>query len=131
MQMAGLVTVAVYYDLPEAAVARSFLNSNGVRAMLFDESYSHISWMHIHALMGLRLMVPEVESEAAVALLASGDLVMEDGAVDHCPVCGSGNIFRGKSWIVGLICVVCVAIPCLLTTRRRRCRRCGRRWRAI
>lgn len=123
-----LVTVEVFYDLSEAVVARSMLQGYGVTAFLFDYHLVSVSWIRLHAVQGLRLCVPGEEREAVQALLATKDEAMLGGAVAHCPTCGSGNIFRAYSWIATAFSFV-VIFPVLIHTKRRRCRRCGHRWR--
>ena len=128
--MAGLIALSTYYDLPAAIVHRSLLDQHGIPAFLFDRHMGGVSWVHLPALRGMRLMVLERDLEVARGIL--GDLseridVPED---EHCPDCGSDDIFRPASWLLGLFTVLTVGPPLLVRSRRRHCRSCGHDWRS-
>lgn len=125
----GLVTVSTHYDLPTAIVQQSLLNSHGIPAYLPDYHLGATAWVYLPALRGLRLAVPESDVEAAREIL--GDLsnwidVPED---EHCPACGSDDIFRPASWLLALLSVLTIGPPLLIQSRRRHCRTCRHNWR--
>lgn len=127
--MTGLAVLSVYYDLPAAFVHRALLTQHGIPAFLFDEHTGGVSWVYLSALGGVRLMTPARDLEAARAII--GDLseridVPED---EHCPECGSDDIFRPASWLLGLLTVLTFGPPLLVKSRRRHCRHCGHNWR--
>lgn len=128
--MSRLTTLRVYYDLPEALVARSRLHDGGIACFLPDGFIVHNSWTHIVALGGIRLLVHEPNIERAQALLDEPPPPAAEGEpLDLCPDCGAEDVFRQPSWIAAALAYLAVQLPLLVTTRQRRCRACGHRWR--
>ena len=128
--MTRLVTARIYFDAPEAHVARSVLLQEGIPAFLFDAHYIGVSWHHLVALGGLRLQVFAPDLDAARQLLTPETDGLSRGGVESCPACGSGHVFRARSWIVAALVVLAVGMQFLVPTRRRYCRACKHRWRA-
>jgi len=126
---AMLVTLTTYYDIPEAAVARSLLDQHGIPAFLFDDRLGRMSWLYLRALGGVRLMVPARDVATAASLLADLSQKIDVPEDEHCPACGSDDIFRPASWILALLSTMIVG-PLLVRSRRRHCRSCRRNWRA-
>ena len=128
--MSRLAILRVYYDLPEALVARSLLLGDGIPCFLPDSFIVHNSWTHIVALGGIRLVVHEPNLERAQALLDVPPSPAAEGEpLDACPDCGAEDVFRQPSWIAAALAYSAVQLPMLVTTRRRRCRACAHRWR--
>lgn len=94
--MASLVTVASYYNLSEALVAKSILEQHGFTVFVQDSFYGGLDWGRNIALGGLRLTVPEPEAKDAAHLLSLATPLPpeEVDPIDCCPDCGSDN---GKS----------------------------------
>lgn len=67
----ALVELARFATKVQADVARLLLEAEGLEAILFDEGINHM----FGGFMPVRLMVPEEESEAAVALLVEEGLL--------------------------------------------------------
>ena len=128
--MSGLATLRVFYDLPQAQVARSILCANGIPAFLPDGYLAANNWGFIVALGGIRLVVPERNVERANALLDAPSPRGEAGdPVDACPACGGEDVFRQPSLFAAVTAFLFVQWPFLIMTRRRRCRTCDHRWR--
>lgn len=126
--MAGLVVAKVFHSLPEAEVARSVLEQNGVSAFLPDRNIAGSAWYLTQAAGGIRLMVPEDEIASARLLLEERDDALMEGGVEACPACGSGDIFRPSSFIIGIAAFFFAGVPLLVRHRQRYCRQCRYRW---
>jgi hypothetical protein len=123
-----LVTVKTYDNLPEAEVGRSILEQNGIPAHLPDRNVAVAAWHLTRAVGGIRLQVPESELEVARELLGERNETLEDGGVDVCPECGSGDVFRPASLLVGVLVTSLTGIPLLMRRRSRYCRQCRHKW---
>ena len=73
MSADALVTVAVLYSLPAAAVARSALEARGVPVVAVGGHVASVDWAYLVALGGIELRVPAAQEPAARALLAEGE----------------------------------------------------------
>jgi len=124
-----LVTLSTHYDLSGAVVARSLLDQHGIPAFLLDGHLGSVSWVYLPAIGGMRLMVLERDFEVAGHLLADLSAKIDVPGDEHCPACGSDNIFRPASWVLGLLSVLTVGPPLLVQSRRRHCRSCRHNWR--
>lgn len=127
--MSRLVDLSNYYDLAAAVVHRSILDQHGIPAFLFDRHMGGISWIHLPALGGIRIMVPENDVAAAREILGDLSNRIETPDAERCPNCNSDDVFRPSSWIAGLATVALLGAPLLLKSRRRHCRTCHRNWR--
>jgi hypothetical protein len=127
--LAELVTLSTYYDLPAAVVHRSLLDQHGIPAILFDSHLGGMNWLYLPAMRGVRLMVLERDIDAADRLLADLSEKIDVPEDEHCPACGSDDIFRPASWVLGLLTVLTVGPPLLVKSRRRHCRSCRHNWR--
>ncbi len=123
-----LVTVKTYDSLPEAEVGRSVLEQNGILAHLPDRHVVFAAWYLTRAVGGIRVQVPESEVDAARALLGERDEILDEGGVDLCPECGSGDVFRPASLLVGVLVTSLTGIPLLWRRRSRYCRQCRHKW---
>jgi len=131
--MAALVTVAIYYDLPSAVVAKARLDQHGFAVILQDWQFSTVVWHYLHALGGLRLMVPEPEAAEAREVLSEPAAPSDPEPLDTCPACGSDNVFRRSSWVSLAVFAVVFFFaskwaPILFRTAGRSCRNCRHRW---
>ncbi len=124
-----LVTVSTHYDEAGAVGARAFLTHHGIPAFLFDDRLCHMNWFSLLALGGIRLMVPENDFDAASRLLSDLSEKIDVPEDEHCPACGSDNIFRPASWVLLLLTVWPLFVPLLVQSRRRHCRSCHHNWR--
>ena len=125
--MGRLITLQTLYDLPEACVAKSYLEHHGIAVFMADRYFVTASWDKLFAAAGLRLQVPEAEAHTARRLLDERPGDPSQDTVERCPQCATGDVFRHKSWIVAAICFT-FGVPCLLQTSTRTCRQCGHRW---
>jgi hypothetical protein len=65
-----LVTIATYHDPVAAALAKNFLASEEIPAVLFDESTVAVAWQLAGAIGGIKLQVAAIHVERAELLLA-------------------------------------------------------------
>ena len=64
-----LVTVATFHEPVAATLAKNFLDSEGIPAVLFDESTIATDWMLSAAIGGIKLQVAAIHFERAELLL--------------------------------------------------------------
>lgn len=126
--MGRLAVASTHLDLPSAYVARSLLDQHGIPAFLFDHHLGGMSWVYLPAMRGIRLMVREDDLDTARSVLTdpSHRINVEDD--ESCPACGSDDVFRAASWILGLASVFAIGPPILVRSRRRHCRACKHDW---
>ena len=127
--MSDLHIAARYFDMHAALVARSYLESHGLFAVIPEYQFGSVNWHMMFALPGVRLMVRREDMETAQELLDHNALE----TWETCPSCGSNRIYRHKSrpWVVLSILILFLYwIPTAFvkTTRRRSCRACGHLW---
>jgi len=79
----------------EAHVARSILESSGLRPTLLDEHLIGMSWLHSQAVGGVRLAVPDEEEAVALEILASMPSQDEEKSVT-CPECDGHDVLRHR-----------------------------------
>jgi hypothetical protein len=148
------VTIARYTTSEWAHLARLRLEAAGIPVFIADENVGAVAWHYALATGGIKLQVPaEQAAEAAKVLeehpaapvaetLAAADQEARPDP-DACPQCGSTDV-RASLWtarrILGLTVIVLIALSMhllagilvfafavlsVLTSRRRRCERCG------
>jgi hypothetical protein len=137
-----LVTIRRYRDLSEGIVARSLLQSAGLRAELRDENLIRLDWQISNFIGGLRLQVPAYDAATAEELLSqsvidpiplgrTGDPETDenDFVQPRCPHCGSNEIsFEGRSRAAALTSLYMLAIPLPTGPETWLCNACGTRW---
>jgi hypothetical protein len=135
-----LVTVRRYRDLSEAIVARSLLESSGMRVELRDENLVRLDWQVSNFIGGIRLQVEESDAAAATELLEQPvpDTIPFAGPFDasdpefaqpHCPRCGSLEItFEGASRGAALTSLYVLGLPMPPGPETWLCASCGARW---
>ena len=124
----ALVCLGRTLDAVEAEVARTALESAGIRAFIFDGSLAQNGWYLSLLIGGVRLMVPEEQAADARALLSMP--APEEAApdpIDACPACGGTEVAKLYSW--WSLVISFSAGPFWFARLRRRCRTCGHRWR--
>jgi hypothetical protein len=131
----SLVTLRRYRDLSEAIVARSLLESAGIRAWIRDENLGHLEWQISNFIGGLRLQVDATDEEAAVALLTqnASDTIALPGQAEfaqpRCPVCHSTQIsFRGSYRGAALTSLYLLSLPFPTGRETWSCDACGAIW---
>jgi len=117
-----LITVRRFRDLPDAAAAKSVLDSAGIPSFLRDENTVRIDWMWSNLLGGIRLQVrPEDldDAENLLSLRVPGTIELGEGESyqqPHCPHCQSLDIG--------------FAAPIMMRQHYWMCNTCGHEWEA-
>jgi hypothetical protein len=86
--MAELVEIARFQSLPEAVVARSFLEAHGHVVVATEYNHASVAWHHLFAIGGVGLSAPEPEVEQVRALLAA---LSSDGIAPMDPAAAAQN----------------------------------------
>lgn len=140
---ANLVTVRRYRDLSEAIVARSLLESAGMRVELRDENLVRLDWQVSNFIGGIRLQVEEADAATATELLDQPvpetiefagpfDASKPEFAQPHCPQCGSLEItFEGASRGAALTSLYVLGLPMPPGPETWVCGSCCARWEDI
>jgi rubrerythrin len=93
-----LVTVARYRDMPEAVVARTVLEDEGIECLLRDENTVRTDWLLSNAIGGMRLQVAAKDEARARELLTqpAPEQFSTDSGEEFvqpvCPKCGSLDV---------------------------------------
>ncbi len=131
----GFITVRRYRDLSEAIVARSLLESAGIRAYLRDENLVRLEWQISNFIGGIRLQVERADETAAAEILSQPipDHVPFDEQAEFaqplCPRCGSTDItFQGSSRSAALASLYLLSLPLPLGKETWICNACEARW---
>lgn len=131
----SFVTIRRYRDLSEAIVARSFLESAGIRTYLRDENLARLEWQISNFIGGIRLQVEAADESAALEILSQPipDSVafgeQANFAQPLCPRCGSKDItFEGSSRGAALASLYLVSLPLPLGKETWSCSSCEARW---
>jgi hypothetical protein len=131
----NLVTVRKFRDVPEALLAKGFLESGGVESFLADETTIRMDWLWSNLLGGVKLCVNREDVEAAVQILNQEipDSFDFGGAEDfdqpHCPQCSSPDITyddlnKPATYAIAFV----LGVPVQIKSRRWNCQLCGYIW---
>lgn len=82
--MPSLKTVQVFYDLPEAVVAKSMLEAHGIFAVIPDWLHASNAWHYTFAIQGIRLCVLEDDEALALELLQPSPTYEEPQRAASC-----------------------------------------------
>jgi hypothetical protein len=135
-----LVTIRRYRDLSEAIVARSLLESSGMRVELRDENLVRLDWQVSNFIGGIRLQVEESDAATATELLDQPvpetipfagpfDASDPEFAQPHCPRCGSLEItFEGAGRGAALTSLYVLGLPMPPGPKTWTCANCGAHW---
>ncbi len=133
-----LTTIRRYRDLSEAIVARSLLESSGIRAHLCDENLVRMEWQISNFIGGIRLQVEDEDEQEAIEILDAPipDVIDYDAAESaydqpRCSRCRSTDItFEGASRKAALASLWALALPLPTGSKTWTCRSCGYHWKA-
>jgi hypothetical protein len=88
-----LVILRTFRDLPEALLAKSILDSSGIKCFLQDENAIRLNWLWSNALGSMKLLVREEDASEAAQLLEQKRIESFDLTAGgsykqpRCPVC--------------------------------------------
>lgn len=145
-RQSGLEVVGSFTYLHEADVAKALLDSEGIRAWIFDELQVQMRWHLSAALGGVKVAVSPSDAERARELLATdhsdalaeiAEQALPAHPAEACPHCGepaSGEARRQRlpgplQWLVSLAFLPTgVLFPRRRFVTRRECAACGNHW---
>jgi Putative prokaryotic signal transducing protein len=123
-----------YRDLPDAVVAKSILDSEGIDCVLSDENLVRMDWFWSGLLGGVKLWVRQQDLAQAQDLISqrTPDAFQVEGVGEYvqprCPRCQSADVsFKGLNRPVAFITTF-FGLPIPLKRRGWKCRSCGYSW---
>ena len=128
-----LVTLRKFRDLPEALLAKGSLESAGIECSLADDNMVRLDWFYSNAIGGIKLMVDQLDLEAAEQLLTSPipENFEAEGVGSYeqpkCPKCGSLDVNFQESDPAAYLSLA-VSVPLPFRRRAWRCRACNAEW---
>ncbi len=121
--------------MPEALLAKGFLESAGVESYLIDETTIRMDWLWSNLLGGIKLCVKPDDAEEAAQLLNQEipEKINFDGAEEfeqpRCPQCESLNIsFEDLDKWIAYAGMLTVGFPIPVHCREWKCESCGHLW---
>jgi hypothetical protein len=127
--------IRTFRDLPEALLAKGFLESAGIDSFLIDETTIRMDWLWSNLLGGIKLCVKAEDAEAATQILnqeIAGEFDV-DGVGDYqqprCPQCQSLNVcYEDLDKPVAFASTIVLNLPIPVSRRRWKCTSCGYIW---
>ena len=130
----GLVVVRSFRDLPNAAMAKSALDSAGIQSFLGDDNIVRLDWFYSNLVGGVKVLVASEDLQAALEVLDQpipGQIEFADGEEyeqPKCPECGSLDVsFQNLNQATAFGSAY-VGIPSPYALDRWECQACGNRW---
>ena len=129
-----LVTIRQFRDLPEALLAKGFIQSAGIDCFLADDNIVRMDWFISNFVGGIKLQVHPADAGAALEVL--NQPIPEEFSFEgdaryqqpRCPKCYSLDIsFEGLNKEVAYTSAW-LGVPIPLTQKTWKCLTCGRRW---
>ena len=131
----NLVALRQFRDLPEALLAKGFLESAGVESFLIDETTIRMDWLWSNLLGGVKLCVDQEDADAATQMLSQEipEKFNFEGTDDfqqpRCPQCKSlaisyDDLNKPATYASAFLLSLPIHIPC----RRWNCQTCGYIW---
>jgi hypothetical protein len=131
----NFVTLRKFRDVPEALLAKGFLESASVESFLVDETTIRLDWMWSNLLGGVKLCVNRKDVEAAALILSQEipDKFDFGGAEDfdqpRCPQCNSLDItYDDLNKPATYATAFMLGLPIQIKSRRWNCQTCGYIW---
>jgi hypothetical protein len=131
----NVVTLRKFRDLPEALLAKGFLESAGVESFLIDETTIRMDWLWSNLLGGVKLCVNREDTDAAAQILNQEipEKFSVEGAEDfeqpRCPQCQSLVIsYEDLNKPATYASTFLMNLPIQISCRRWNCQTCGYLW---
>ena len=127
-----IVTIARFWHVADADLARTVLATRGITAFLADVNTRTLA---PHLAQSVRLQVLQSDARRAIEILnenADHHPQLKAGVprLPRCPECGSYDVApRRLGRLLVLAIALLLLIPLLFMKREWRCRACGHRWR--
>jgi len=129
-----LVTIRKFRDLPEALLAKGFIESAGIECFLADENIVRMDWFISNFVGGIKLQVAPEDVTAALEVLDQpipeefsfeGDAKYQQ---PRCPKCCSLDIVFEEINKEVAYTSAWLGVPIPLQQKSWKCLTCGRRW---
>ena len=129
-----LVTIRQFRDLPEALLAKGFVESAGIQCFLADDNLVRLDWFISNFIGGIKLQVDADDAAAALEILDQP--IPEDFDIEgvgeyrqpRCPRCYSLDIsFEELNKSVAYTSAY-FGVPIPLQRQSWKCHTCGSRW---
>ncbi len=104
-----MTTIAKFFKSEDAHLFRSFLESEGIAAYVFDEHVSQLFWHQTLAFGGIRVSVADEDVERADELYVEYDESMKTAPFVEQPV---------RAWPIVAVLSLIVGIPLMLLGRK-------------
>ena len=122
-----MITIATYSTSTDAYLARSLLESDGLRAAVLDEHLIGAYPLLSAGLGGIKLVVPPEQAERAGELLAR---VRVQTPVERCPECGADDVEVDSSGRrLAFLTTLLLMVPIGRARPLHTCADCGHEWR--
>lgn len=108
-----MVTIAKFFKSEDAHLFRSFLESEGIAAHVFDEHISQLFWHHTLAFGGVRVAVADEDVEQAEELYVEYNESMKSTPHVEQPV---------RAWPIVAVLSLIAGVPMMLLGRRTKVR---------
>ncbi len=134
MPLRKLVTIRQFRDLPEALLAKGFIESAGIECFLADENIVRMDWFISNFVGGIKLQVKPEDVDATLEVLDQP--IPEEFSFEgetkyqqpRCPKCYSLDIiFEDLNKDVAYTSAW-LGVPIPLQQKSWKCHTCGRRW---
>lgn len=90
MEETKLVHLTSLYDVMEANLLKSKLESEGIKCFIFDENTVNVNPLYSAAVGGVRIMVSNIDANEALIILEG--FKPGSAGILLCPECSSDNI---------------------------------------
>lgn len=130
LEQQKLITIATFRDLGEALLAKGRLEAAEVDAFLADENLVRMDWFLANAVGGIKLKVPEEQSEEAFRVLFTDKYKPSGEEQPSCPKCSSVDIRvvnPGKGLRLVMLWALALPTPRLEEVHWQ-CNQCGAAW---
>ncbi len=133
----SLVTLRSYRDPIAAELAKNRLESEGIRAAIFDDHLVAIQWLYSRAVGGVKVKVDEADLARASEVLGedrSGDLqqvpegAAPPGESEVCPACASVELHRSSAQRRFAAWSLLTGLPLAFWSGKFVCEACGHSW---
>jgi hypothetical protein len=129
-----LIVIAEYRDRPQACLAQSTLEAQGIQCSIENQYIAGVNWLYSKALGNIKLKVPQCDAVWANEILCRFEPVYAEDFDNElaleatCPHCGSIEIitknFTRKFASISLL----FSLPLFVFLKRNSCKECCHKW---
>lgn len=130
-----LVILAEYRDLPQAGLAQSTLEAQGIQCFLDNQYMIGVNRLYSTALGGIKLKIHACDATRANEILCRFESVYAVGLDEDecapeatCPCCGSAEIISRNYTRKFAAASLLFSLPIFFFLKRNSCKGCGHKW---